>query len=79
MDTIRKIFESTGVDLKHLGKAVSSLDKDSQRGTVLSRSRIGNKSRRVASADRINADNTLSSYNLPLMGKDFVLRNEGQK
>ena len=72
METIRKIFASTEVDLKHLGKAVSSLDKDSQRGTGLSRSRICNQSRKVDVADRINADRILTSYNLPLMGKDFV-------
>ena len=73
METIRLIFENTGVDLKHLSEAVSSLSKDSQRGTVLSRSRIRSQGRNIALADRIKADAILTIYNLPLMGKELIL------
>ena len=73
METIKEVFENTGVDLKHLGKAVSSLSKDSQRGTGLSRSSIGNQSRKVGDADRVHADRILTGYNLPLLGSDFRL------
>ena len=73
VETIRLIFENKGIDLKYLSKAVSSLSKDSQRETVLSRSRIGNQGRNIALADRIKADAILASYNLPLMGKELVL------
>ena len=70
-ETIRVIFENTGIDLKHLRKAVSSLSKDSQRG-VMSRSQK-TQERKLALADRVKADAILASYNLPLTGREFIL------
>ena len=70
-ETIRMIFENTGIDLKHLRKAVSSLSKDSQRG-VMSRSQK-TQERKLALADRVNADAILASYNLPRTGREFIL------
>ena len=59
-------------DRNHLDDVVSAFENDSQRGTIVSRSRIGNTPRRrISDTDRIRADRILASYSLPAMGEDF--------
>ena len=73
-ETCRRIFDAVGIDRSHLDRAITAFDKDSQRGTVLSRDRLKAAQRRyISEADRIKADIILSSYNLPFMGHDFRL------
>ena len=70
--TCKMIFENLGLDVASLNTALAAFGRDSQRGTVLSCSRIGNVSRRMISdQDRIKADVILSRFNLPHMGDDF--------
>ena len=72
--TCRVIFEKIAIDTKYLKSAVLAFKKDSHRGTVVSRSRIGNDPRRnMSEADRVRADAMLARYNLPSMDEDFIL------
>ena len=72
--TCRAIFKKTGIDEKYLKAAVSAFKRDSQRGTVVSRSRIGHDPRRnMSEADRVRSDVILAGYNLPSMDVDFIL------
>ena len=68
------IFEKLGIDPIHLSASLTAFDRDSQRGTVVSRNVVGNTPRRVISKEnRIKADVILTSYGLPRMGDDFRL------
>ena len=70
--TCKVIFEKLGLDIHQLNTVVSAFENDSQRGTVVSRRRIGNTPRRrILASDRIRADGILSSYSLPTMNEDF--------
>ena len=72
VETFRDVFEKLGLDLSNLETALTAFDKDSQRGTVVSRSRVGLSSTNVISdKERIEADVILSCYTLPRMGDDF--------
>ena len=72
--TCKLIFERMGLDLNDLNRAVVAFSKDSQRGSVLSRSLVGNDPRRrISAADRIKADAILTSYNLPCLGEDWTV------
>ena len=72
LQTFKSIFEKLGLDLKHLDTALNAFEKDSQRGTILSRSRIGNTSNYIISGkEKIEADVIISSFCLPCMGNDF--------
>ena len=72
--TCRHIFEKLGIDLKHLTTALTAFSQDSQRGSILSISRIGKTSARlITNQEMIEADFILSCYSLPRMGEDFRL------
>lgn len=73
LKTCKLVFEHTGIDMKHLDAAVATFNRDSQRGSVISRSLVANDPRRrISAADRVKADAILRSYNLPCMGEDFT-------
>ena len=69
-ETCRMIFEKFGIDVKHLNVALSAFSKDSQRGTVVSRDRMGSRTP-VSDFDKIKCDAILSSFSLPQLGDDF--------
>ena len=70
--TCEFIFERMGLDLKDLNGAVAAFSKDSQRGSVLSRSLVGtDPRRRISATDRMMADEILKSYNFPCMGENW--------
>ena len=69
-ETCRMLFEKFGIDVKHLNVALSAFSKDSQRGTVVSRDRMGPRTQ-VSEFDKIKCDAILSSFNLPQLGDDF--------
>ena len=72
--TIQTIFQTLGIPLEHSDKAVSSLDRDSQRGTSISGRKSKNSPRRRISAENWTiANKILSSYNLPQLGEQFVI------
>ena len=69
---VAQIFDRLGIDTKHIDIALSSLCRDSQRGSVLSRDKIEDASNRYISAiDRSRSDAILFKCNLPLMGEGF--------
>ena len=68
----KMIFEKLGLDMGHLNTALSAFDRDSQRGSIVSRHHIGSTPRkRIPEVDRRKADAILFHYNLPSMGDDF--------
>ena len=70
----KMIFEKLGIDLIHLNEARTAFDRDSQRGTVLSRNMIGNTPRRIISDEnRSQANFILTKHGLPHIGNDFRL------
>ena len=70
--TFREVFEKLGLDMNNLDTALTAFDKDSQRGTVVSRSRVGHSSNYLISEkEKIEADVILSCYTLPRIGDDF--------
>ena len=72
VEAFRDVFEKLGLDLNNLNTALTVFEKDSQRGTVVSRSRVGHSSYYVISdKEKIEADVILSCYKLPRMGDDF--------
>ena len=71
-ESITYMFDRLEIDLKHTDNAVSSLYRDSQRGSPLSRERIGDAALRfMTESDRLNCDAILSKKQLPRMGEDF--------
>ena len=71
-DTVKRIFERLKIDTDHLERSVSSLSRDSQRGSLVGRNKLKTVYKREMSiTDRINANAILSKYNLPCMGEDF--------
>ena len=74
MGTCSRLFENIGIDNRYLDIVVEVFKKDSQRGTILSRSRVGDDPRRMISQeDRLEMDAILSRYGLPKLHEDFCL------
>ena len=72
--TCTRIFQTVGIDIREAQNAVVVLQRDSQRGSVLSRTAIAKDPRRsVNKTDKLKADAILSKYNLPLMEEDCTL------
>ena len=75
METCKELFKTAEIDFKHLDVAVTAFKQDSQRGSILSRDKIRNNYRRkMSKGDRITADTVLTSYKLPRLGENIVLR-----
>ena len=71
-EALGHIFQVLGIDNAHLDRALSSLSRDSQRGSDLSRDKVRDTSIKcMSTTDKIRSDAILSKYNLPRMGKDF--------
>ena len=71
-ETVGQIFDSLGIDLTNVDNATVALLRDSQRGSDVSRDRIGDTSNRfMSSKDKIRSDDILHTYNLPRLGEDF--------
>ena len=69
---VNKLFEYSGVDTKHIGRALIALSRDSQRGSGVSRANLGDTSyRHLSETDTKQCDAILSQYNLSLLGEDF--------
>ena len=74
VETCSLIFGKLGIDVCHLTKALTAFNRDSQRGSILSISRIGKSSNKlISNHELVEADMILSCYNLPRMGEDFTL------
>ena len=79
LDVVKRLFECSGVDTKHVERAVATLSRDSQRGSDISRAKIGDASYRyISEIDRINCDAILTQFNLPRLVEDFRLDNISQ-
>lgn len=73
-ETCSLIFRNLGIDACHLATAITAFNRDSQRGSILSISRIGKPSNKlISNQEMVEADVILSCYNLPRMGEDFTL------
>ena len=64
-EKLRHIFESVGIADEHLDRALTSLERDSQRGTSIGREKVRDTTTQFMSAlDRVKCDAILSKYNL---------------
>ena len=71
-ETVGQIFDSLGINMTYVADAMVSLTRDSQRGTDVSRDRIGETSDRcMSSMDKKRSNDILNTYNLPRLGEDF--------
>ena len=70
-ETIRQLFEDLNIDDAHVGKAISSMEHDSQRESVLSRNNLSSVVKHLSTVDMIRIDSILSKFNLPTLEKDF--------
>ena len=72
--TCSRLFQNIGLDQKYLDRVADVFKQDSQRGSILSRSRVGDDPRRlISSPDRIKAEAILSLYDLPQLHDDYRL------
>ena len=69
-EAVRQLFDSLEIDDIHVNHAVTSMERDSQRETVLSRDRVESR-KCISRKDMIRIDAILSQFNLPLLGQDF--------
>ena len=70
--TVQRLFEHTGVDIKHVERAVNVLLRDSQRGSGVSRANHSDSFRRhMSDIYRRNCDAIIKQYDLPGLGEDF--------
>ena len=77
---VKQLFERSGVDTRHIERAVTGLSRDSQRGSGVSHAKIGDASHRsISETDRIKCDAILSQFNLPRLGEDFRLETSFDK
>ena len=73
-EVVKQLFERSGVDTRHVERAIATLSRDSQRNTCMSRENLFDVSHRYFSEiDRIKCDPILNRYNLPPLGEDFSL------
>ena len=70
---LKELFIKLGIDAIHLEKAVTSMERDSQRNSVLSRDKLDSNKDIIFTKDKIRIDSILSKFNLPLIGEDFWL------
>ena len=74
---VKQLFERSGVDIRHVERAVATLSRDSQRGSVVSRAKIGDASHRyISETEMIKCDAIFTQCNLPLLGEDIRLQNK---
>ena len=69
-ETVKQLFNILDIDVIHLDNAVSSMEHDSQRKSVLSRDRLA-ASKFISTVDKIRIDSILSKFKLPILDKDF--------
>ena len=69
-ETLRQIFQGLQIETIHVDRAVSSLDRDSQGGSVMSRDRLASN-KHMSRVDRTKVDAILSKFNLPPLGQDI--------
>lgn len=73
---VKQLFERSGIDTSNVERAVATLSRDSQRGSVISRAKIGDESlRRISEIERVKCDAIFTECNLPSLGKDFRFEN----
>ena len=71
-NVVKKLFECSGVDTRHVERAIAALSRDSQRGSGVSRTNLGDASHRyISEVTRVKCDAILTKFNLPPLGKDF--------
>lgn len=74
MRTCSRLFQVIGLDKQYLDHIEDVFEKDSQRGSILSRSRVGDDPRRLISpSGRFEMDAILSRYELPKLHDDFSI------
>ena len=69
-EAVTQIFECLKIDTIHVDIAVSSLDRDSQRGSVMSRDRLASN-KHISKVDRIKVDDILPNLISHRSGEDF--------
>ena len=73
-EIVEQIFDDVGIDRKYVNGALMSFSRDSQRGSAVSRERVGDASTRFMSRmETIKSNDALHAYNLPSLGEDFRL------
>ena len=71
-EVLKELFIKLGIDVIHLEKAITSMKRDSQRNSVVSRDKL-DPNNALSTKDKIQIDSILSKFNLPLSGEDFWL------
>ena len=69
-EAVTQLFDSLNIDRDHVDRAVTSMERDSQRDTELSRDKLASF-KHISTVDRIRIDAILSQFNLPLVDAEF--------
>ena len=73
-EIVGQLFNSLDIDTIHVDKAISSMERDSQRDSAVSRNKVHvSPSKFLSSADRIRVDSFFAKFSLPLLGEDFEI------
>ena len=68
---VRQLFDSLGIDDIHVDNAVTYMERDSQKGSVMSCDRLAQIENTISPGNMIRIDAIFSKFNLPSLGKDF--------
>ena len=69
-EILKQLFDNLDIDIIHLDNAVISMERDSQRKSIVSRDRLAT-SKFISTADKIKIDIILYKFNLTLLDKKF--------
>ena len=69
-EAVKQLFDNLQIDDIYVSHAVTSMERDSQRESVLSRDKVSSH-KKISQNDMIRIDVILRQFNLPLLGKDF--------
>ena len=70
-EAVCQLFDSLEIDYIHVDNALTSMERDSQRDSVLNRDKLASNKNSISTADRIKIDSILSKFDLQLWDRDF--------
>ena len=71
-EIVGKIFNDLGIDISYVANALKTLARDSQRGSTVSRERVGDDSNRfISTMETTKSNDILRAHDLPPLGEDF--------
>ena len=69
-ETLRQLFYSIGIEDIHVDNAVTSMERDSQKESVMGRDRLASN-KYISTSDRIRVDAIFSKFDLPSLENNF--------